>query len=58
MFSPLTKLAEIFTNCFPNTLDTTTHYTIDPITQIPDTFIITGDIEAMWQRDSANQVPT
>ena len=51
-------LATIFTNCLPNTLDTTTFYTPnDPtIGGKPDTFIITGDIHAMWLRDSTNQV--
>jgi meiotically up-regulated gene 157 (Mug157) protein len=44
-------LAEIYENTFPNTLDTTVQY--DPKTK--DTFIITGDIEAMWLRDSSFQ---
>jgi meiotically up-regulated gene 157 (Mug157) protein len=35
----------------PNTLDTTVYHTNDT-----DTFIITGDIPAMWMRDSAFQV--
>ena len=44
-------LAKLFENCFPNTLDTTVeHFTGDPL----DTFIITGDIPAMWLRDSTN----
>jgi len=48
-------LAGIFTNCLPNTLDTTVqHFSDDPTN--PDTFIITGDITAMWQRDSSAQV--
>jgi hypothetical protein len=48
------KLAELFENCFPNTLDTT----VDPgeVDGRPDTFVITGDIEAMWLRDSSAQV--
>lgn len=50
------KLAEMFENCFPNTLDTTTHYRIDPATGLPDTFVYTGDIPAMWLRDSSAQV--
>jgi len=48
------KLAWIFENCFPNTLDTTVHFrTIDGK---PDTFVYTGDIHAMWLRDSSAQV--
>jgi meiotically up-regulated gene 157 (Mug157) protein len=46
------NLSRLFTNCFPNTLDTTVNY--DPKTN--DTFVITGDIYAMWLRDSTNQV--
>lgn len=48
------ELAWLFENCFPNTLDTTvTHKIIDGK---PDTFVITGDINAMWLRDSSAQV--
>jgi uncharacterized protein len=48
------ELAHLFTNCFPNTLDTTvTPGTFDGK---PDTVVITGDIAAMWQRDSSAQV--
>jgi len=48
------KLAWMFENCFPNTLDTTVHFrTLD---NRPDTFVYTGDIHAMWLRDSAAQV--
>ncbi|MGA7316911.1 MAG: glycoside hydrolase family 125 protein [Silvibacterium sp.] len=47
-------LATIFANCFPNTLDTTvTPGTFDGR---PDTFVVTGDIDAMWLRDSSAQV--
>jgi len=47
------ELAWLFANCFPNTLDTTVrHRTIDGK---PDTFVVTGDIDAMWLRDSAAQ---
>ena len=48
------KLAWMFENCFPNTLDTTVHFrTTD---NRPDTFVYTGDIHAMWLRDSSAQV--
>lgn len=50
------NLSLTFENCFPNTLDTTVEYSIDSKTNISDTFVITGDIPAMWQRDSSNQV--
>ncbi len=46
------KLAEIYENCFPNTLDTTVFHD----SEASDTFIITGDIDAMWLRDSSFQV--
>ena len=46
------KLAWMFSNCFPNTIDTTVEYD----EQAGDTFVITGDIHAMWLRDSGAQV--
>ncbi len=48
------ELAKLFVNCFPNTLDTT----VEPGTfeGKPDTAVITGDIAAMWLRDSSAQV--
>ena len=49
------KLAWLFTNCFPNTLDTTVHFRLDAQGK-PDTFVYTGDIHAMWLRDSGAQV--
>ena len=49
------KLAEMFRKCFPNTLDTTVHYAEDEDGE-PDTFVYTGDIPAMWLRDSGAQV--
>lgn len=48
------ELAWMFENCYPNTLDTTVDFEI--IHGKPDTFIITGDIDAMWLRDSTAQV--
>ena len=49
------RLAWMFENCFPNTLDTTVHYGENP-DGTPDTFVYTGDIAAMWLRDSGAQV--
>ncbi|MGA2250856.1 glycoside hydrolase family 125 protein [Terracidiphilus sp.] len=48
------ELARLFTNCFPNTLDTTV--TPGTFEGKPDTVVLTGDIAAMWQRDSSAQV--
>ena len=48
------ELGWLFESCFPNTLDTTVHFTEKG--GRPDTFVITGDIEAMWLRDSTAQV--
>lgn len=48
------KLAWMFENCFPNTLDTTVEFGTK--NGKPDTFVITGDIHAMWLRDSSAQV--
>jgi hypothetical protein len=48
------ELAWLFANCFPNTLDTTVSFRT--INGNADTFVITGDIEAMWLRDSSAQV--
>lgn len=44
----------MFENCFPNTLDTTVHYRTQ--NGEDDTFVYTGDIHAMWLRDSGAQV--
>jgi meiotically up-regulated gene 157 (Mug157) protein len=47
-------LQAMFLNCFPNTLDTT----VIPgeFEGKPDTAVVTGDIPAMWLRDSSAQV--
>ena len=50
------KLSWMFANCYPNTLDTTVDFTADDGSGHPDTFVITGDIFAMWLRDSGAQV--
>jgi meiotically up-regulated gene 157 (Mug157) protein len=47
------ELAGLFENCLPNTLDTTVEHFDE---SIPDSFVITGDIDALWLRDSSNQV--
>lgn len=45
------KVADIFEKCINNTLDTTVKIHDDGTT-----FIITGDIPAMWLRDSVCQI--
>ena len=47
-------LAGLFANCFPNTLDTTVQPGL--FEGKPDTAVLTGDIAAMWLRDSSAQV--
>ena len=64
-------LAQIFRNAFPSTLDTTVRWHVDGIrSHAPKsslmrdqdrwkgahTFIVTGDIDAEWLRDSTNQL--
>ena len=51
---PNKELAWMFENCFPNTLDTTVYHELK--NGVPDTYVITGDIDAMWLRDSTEQV--
>lgn len=46
-----TKLSRMFAQCLPNTLDTTVKLWGED-----DSFVITGDIPALWLRDSAAQV--
>ncbi len=48
------ELGWLFENCFPNTLDTTVTHKMEG--SKPDTYVITGDIDAMWLRDSSAQV--
>ena len=48
------ELGWMFGNCFPNTLDTTVDFEV--VNGRPDTYVITGDIDAMWLRDSTAQV--
>ena len=48
------EIGWLFGNCFPNTLDTTVDF--ETIDGKPDTYVITGDIDAMWLRDSSAQV--
>ena len=51
-------LATLFSNCLPCTLDTTVaSFTPGSVTgDWPDAFVVTGDIDAMWLRDSTNQM--
>ncbi|KAF2188240.1 glycoside hydrolase family 125 protein [Zopfia rhizophila CBS 207.26] len=64
-------LARIFENAFPNTLDTTVRWHVDgggskkhkksknndkDAWKGPQSFIVTGDINAEWLRDSTNQL--
>ena len=62
-------LARIFENAFPNTLDTTVKWHVDGkeihgtqkyyhngAWEGPQSFIVTGDINAEWLRDSTNQL--
>ena len=48
------KLGQMVAQCLPNTLDTTVE--LGTRDGHPDTFVITGDIHAMWLRDSTAQV--
>ena len=48
------EIGWLFENCFPNTLDTTVDFSVTD--GKPDTYVITGDIDAMWLRDSSAQV--
>ena len=48
------ELVWMFQNCFPNPLDTTVEFSMAG--GKPDTFVITGDISAMWLRDTMYQM--
>lgn len=52
---PDAKFKTLFANCYPNTIDTTVSYRALPDGD-DDTFVYTGDIPAMWLRDSSAQV--
>ena len=47
-------LRVLVANCLPNTLDTTVYP--GQFDNHPDTYVVTGDIDAMWLRDSSAQV--
>lgn len=50
-------LARLFENCFPNTLDTTVRWHLNAAkVEDKQSFIVTGDINAQWLRDSTNQL--
>jgi hypothetical protein len=56
------RLGKLFSNAFPNTLDTTVMHCCAEAearpdgAKKPDAFIVTGDIDALWLRDSVNQI--
>ena len=53
-WTPNQELGWLFENCFPNTLDTTVDFEMTE--GHVNTYVITGDIDAMWLRDSSAQV--
>jgi len=53
-WTPNKELGWLFENCFPNTLDTTVDFEMTE--GHVNTYVITGDIDAMWLRDSSAQV--
>ncbi len=51
------ELAWMFENCFPNPMDTTVDFSpAHKNDGKPDTFVLTGDIPAMWPRDTMYQM--
>lgn len=48
------ELRWMFGNCYPSTLDTTVF--MGTVDGKPDAFVITGDIECLWLRDSSAQL--
>ena len=48
------ELGWMFENCFPNTLDTAVEFRV--VEGRPDTFVVSGDVDAMWLRNSTAQV--
>ena len=51
VFKEDSQIAETFERCYTNTLDTTVKRLEDG-----STYVITGDIPAMWLRDSVAQI--
>lgn len=51
LLEPIHGLPEMFQRCFLSTLESTTH-----ILEDGSVYVITGDIEAMWLRDSTEQM--
>lgn len=53
-------LARLIENCLPNTLDTTILWHTDSLKEskedVPQSFVVTGDIHAEWLRDAARQL--
>lgn len=49
-------LGILFSNAYPNTLDTTVAEYNFSIVDDVDSYLITGDINAQWLRDSTNQI--
>ena len=51
ILSRIKGLDAMFTRCFMSTLETTCNFH-----RVDDSFVFTGDIHAMWLRDSTEQV--